>query len=223
MKIGAVVPVYNRENFIGPYLDMLLDFGIKPVVVLSDGPWLNATDESTVPDRTSDILNKFYSDIQVCRGTFPNHKSSVNVAIRNLQDQDLILVNDCDMYITKEDWTKFIDFVNSNWRHDVFSINFEKMIMEYYYDWRYGKEALRGGDYPIVAMRPGIEFVHMTRASSDNEVVWNVDGPKFHHMRFCKKGRQDNRCVEPVEKTLPSAPKEVADRLIKWQEILKTL
>ena len=64
----------------------------------------------------------------------------------------------------------------------------------------------------------------MTKASSDSIVVWDIKGPKFHHMRFCQKGRGDGRCNEPLEKEdYAAAPQEVADRLIKWEKILETL
>src|SRR3990167_9863140 len=154
MKIGAAVPVYNRERFIGPYLEMLLEFGIKPVVTLGEKAWVDFISYEGQPDRTELILNKFFPDIHVIKGVFSHQRDSVNQAIiQGLGGTDLRIVNDCDMFITRKDWDEFIKFVEDNPTYEVYSINFENMIIEYYYDYRFGKRAIPGGDYPIVAMK----------------------------------------------------------------------
>ena len=105
MKIGAAVPVYNRERFIGPYLEMLLEFGVKPVVTLGERPWADFIPHEGPPDRTEFILNKFFPDIHVIKGIFSHQKDSINQAIiRGLGGTDLRIVNDCDMFITRKDW-----------------------------------------------------------------------------------------------------------------------
>ena len=225
MKIGAAVPVYGRERFIGAYLEMLLDFGITPVVTLGTKAWVSFIPYEGQPDRTELILDKFFPEVKVIKGVFSHHRDSVNQAITNgLMGMDLILVNDCDMFITRNDWDEFVKFVEGEHTYEVYSINFERMIIEYYFDWRYGRAALRGGDPPLVALKPPVEFRHMTRATCDNEIVWDTEGPKYHHMRFCQKGRGDKRCNPPVEtKDYSPAPQEIADRLIKWEKILETL
>lgn len=225
LRVGAAVPVYNRERFIGPYLEMLLDFGVKPVVTLGDRAWVDFQSSENVPDRTELILEKYFPQVEIIRGTFSHHRDSINTALTKLGDTDLRLVNDCDMFITRNDWEEFLKFVNDNHTYEVYSTNFEKMIIEYYYDWRYGKAALPGGDPPIVAMKRMVEFRHMTRTTCDNEIVWDVEGPKWHHMRFCQKGRQDRRCNEPTGDLhdYKQAPVEVVDRLVKWENILKEL
>lgn len=225
MKIVAAVPVRNRENFIGPYLEMLTEFGVRPIVTFGEKPWVNyASDESEVPDRTEYILDKFFPDIQTIKGPFSHHRDSVNRARMVAGEYDIIIVNDCDMFITRNDWEELVRFIENNKSYQVYSVNFERMIIEYYYDWDYGKPAIRGGDPPIVAMRPMVEFQHMTRTSCGNELVWDVDGPKFHHMRFCQKNRLDRKCAIPADKKdFTPAPEEIVNRLIKWQQILKTI
>lgn len=226
MKIGACVPVYNRERFIGPYLEMLLDFGVLPVVALGDRPWANFAQSESEPDRTESILYRFFPNVKVIKGTFSHHRDSINQALINgLSETDLRLVNDCDMFITKKDWDEFVKFVEDNSSYEVYSTNFERMIIEYYYSWKYGKPAIPGGDPPIVAMKRNVEFRHMTRTTCDNEIVWDIEGPKWHHMRFCQKGRNDRRCNEPNENLhdYKQAPEEIANRLVKWEKILETL
>ena len=225
MKIVAATCVRNRENFIGAYLDMLLDFGITPIVAFGTRPWSNhADDEDEKPDRTEYILDTYFPNVNTIKDYFAHHRDSINRCVQNAGEYDLMLVNDCDMFITRDDWASFLKFEDANKDREVYSINFEKMIIEYYYDWRFGKAAIPGGDWPIVAMKPMVEFRHMTKTSCDNEVVWDEVGPKYHHMRFCKKNRIDRRCNIPTDtgNHFP-APPEIFDRLERWQGILENL
>lgn len=226
MNIKAVVPVRNRENFIGAYLEMLVDFGVTPIVTFGTRSWVNfAQDEDDKPDRTERILSEYFPQVTVIKDFYAHHRDSINRGVINAGDYDIILVNDCDMFITKRDWEEFLKFIEDNKHYEVYSINFAKMIMEYYYDWRFGKGAIPGGDPPIVAMKKNIEFRHMTKTTCDNEIVWDIEnGPKFHHMRFCKKNRQDRRCNKPnnTQDYLP-APPEICDRLDRWQGVLKSM
>ena len=224
MNIKAAVPVRNRENFIGAYLEMLIDFGITPIVSFGTQSWVNhADDEDIKPDKTEKILETYFPHIKTIKGVYSHHRDSVNACVKNAGSYDLILVNDCDMFITRSDWNEFIKFVESE-NYNTYSINFETMIREYHYDWRYGKPAMPGGDPPIVAMKPQVDFIHMTKTSNAEEIVWDAHGPKYHHMRFCKKNRLDNRCNIPLDKSdYYPAPREISDRLDRWQEILKTL
>lgn len=228
MKIVASVPVYNRERFIGAYLEMLKGFGVEPVVTLGNKSWANhAGDESSVPDRTELILNKFFPDVKVLRGDYSHHRDSMNVGVRYFNDDyDLCIINDCDMFMTSDDWNRMLDFVKSNYEgNDAFSTNHNNMIVEYYYDHRFGTGALQGGDPPIFAIKHHVEMKHMTQSSSNYEAVWDDPVARFHHMRFCQKGRNDRRCNEPtvgLERFKP-APPEIFNLLEKWQEILKTL
>ncbi len=226
MKIVAAVPVRNRENFIGAYLDMLYDFGVEPIVSFGVKSWVNhASDESELPDLTEDILDKYFPNTKIVKGIFSHHRDSINACLRIAGGYDLMLVNDCDMFITRSDWEEFLRFVNENWEdYHVYSSNFQKMFIEYSYDYRFGKAAAGGGDYPIIGMKKEVEFRHMTKTSSDDEIVWDVEGPKFHHMRFCKKNREDRRCEVPNNITDYSpAPQEIIDRLTKWEEIINKL
>lgn len=224
MLIKAAVPVRNRENFIGAYLEMLIDFGVTPIVSFGTESWVNhANEEDNLADKTEKILDTYFPDIKRVSGEYSHHRDSINACLKVAGHYDLILVNDCDMFITKDDWNKFIEFVSKE-NYNVYSINFETMIQEYYFDWRYGKPAMRGGDPPILAMKQNVDFIHMTKTSNAEEIVWNEEGPKYHHMRFCNKNRQDKRCAVPLNtKDYTEAPKEISDRLERWQEILKTL
>lgn len=236
LKFAAVVPVYNREKFLGPYLDMLLDFGITPVVTLGTGPWKSqGNDEVEEQDRTELILTKYFPDVKMLKGFYAHQKDSFNIGINWLvnesgKDVDIIMVNDCDMYITAKDWEACKEFITLNIKnHDVFSINFERMIQEYYFDHRYGKGAIPGGDPPIMAIGRDVRMETMTRASSWAEAVWDIDGPKWHHMRFCKpNGSGKKRCNEPTPQNsnmadFSPAPEEVANRINKWTQLLKNI
>lgn len=226
MRIGCIVPVWNRENFIGSYLEMMQDFDVKCLVTLGSIPWSTYSDgESLEPDKSELIINKYFPDIEIIKGVYPNHRDSINIGLKKLENCDIIIITDCDMYITRKDWDEFIEWIKSNIdRYDVFSINFERMFIEYYYNHNYGTEAKKGGDVPIVALKPGIEIIRITKAHNDREIVWDVEGPKWHHMRFCKKNRLDRKCTIPIDiKDYLPAPDEISSRLIKWKKILEII
>lgn len=236
LKFGAVVPVYNRERFIGPYLEMLKKFGVIPVVTLGTEPWKSqGNDEVLEPDKTELILNKFFPEVKVLKGFYAHQRDSFNIGINWIVNEsgyncDIIMVNDCDMYITSKDWEACKEFIELNSpTHDVFSINFENMIQEYYFDHRYGRMALRGGDPPVMAIGKNVRMETMTRATSWAESVWDLEGPKWHHMRFCKpNGSGKKRCAEPTPEThnmndFTPAPPEIFESLERWNNIIKTL
>jgi hypothetical protein len=230
IKVGAVVPVYNRERYIGPYLEMMEDFGVTCAITLSDRPWSSqGGDETPKHDRTEAIIDKYFSHMRVLKGVYYHHKDSLNAGIEKLQDCDLVLTTDCDMFITREDWEKLMDFVSQkfNWENfNTYAVEFEKMITEYYYDHNYGKAAIPGGAPPIMAVKPDIRMQNMISVYYGKMVIWDEIGPKWHHMRFCKpNGSGKKRCVEPKNDLhdYSPAPEEITKRLIKWQKRLKNI
>ncbi len=225
MKIVATVPVYNRQDFIGAYLDMLLDFDVTPVVVLSDKPWdIGGNEEDIEADKTAEILNTYFPTVKVINGTFLSHGESMNAGIDYLGDFDICMVADCDMYITKNDWKEFLKFIQSE-DVMVYKANFETMFIEYYYDWRYGLSAIPGGAPPIVAIKKGVRMKNITHATSDSAATWDIDGPKLHHMRWCKdSGSGKHKCKEPDNADgYVVAPLEIKNRLIKWKTKCKMI
>ena len=151
--------------------------------------------------------------------------NSANLGFTAAPDGNILRINIPALTSDRRD--EFIKFVETNPSYEVYSINFERMIIEYVYDYRFGKGAIRGGDPPIVAMKPPVELKHMTKTTCDNELVWDVDGPKYHHMRFCQKGRVNSKSEPTSENSnindYKPAPEEISNRLKKWETILETL
>lgn len=230
-RIGAVIPVYNRERYIGPFLEMMDDFGVTCAVTLGDAPWTaSGGDEVLEKDKTEKILDKYFSHMRILKGSYSHHKDSFNKGIEQLQDCDMIFVNDCDMFITLEDWNKGLEFIDKVWEEaDVFAINFENMIKEYYFNHNYGCMAKPGGPMPIMAIKPDMRMRNMTSTEGGLEVVWDKDGPLYHHMRHCKPtGSGKKYCVEPTPTIrnmddFTPAPKEIINRIIKWEKIIENL
>lgn len=226
LKIGAVVCCYNRDQYIGPYLEQLLDHNIEPIVTLSDAPWTHGgNQESLEHDKTEKILNELFPQVKVLKGTFSHHRDSFNRGIEKLQHCDRIIVNDCDYFMTDDVYKRMFEFINNS-DHNVFSINFETMIQEYYFDWRYGKPAIPGGVPPIMAITKGVKMENMIEASSDDVIVWNEPQYKVHHFRFAKKnGSGKHLCNEPTANLhdFTPAPQSIVDLLLKWEKIVKEL
>lgn len=231
LKIGAVVPVYNRERYIGPFLEMMDDFGVTCAVTLGDGPWTSqGGDEIKQPDKTERILDKYFSHMRILKGTYNHHKDSLNRGIERLQDCDIVFVNDCDMFITKKDWNDGLDFILDNWNnYEIFAINFEKMIKEYYFSHLYGRVAKPGGYPPIMAIKSKVRMKSMIKTHGGEQIVWDVETIKYHHMRYCKPtGSGKKYSNKPTSesynmKDFTPVPKEITDRIEKWESIVNKL
>lgn len=231
ISYGAVVPARNREDWIGPHLELLLKYGVEPVVTIGNTPFdKGGGQEETEVDKTSIVLEKFFPKVKVLRGHMPNHKDVMNIGIRSLQHCDIIFVNDIDILLTDEDWKKTFHFIEVKYDlFDVFAIDFEKIMIEYYHDYRYGKPAMPGGAPPIIAIKDKVEMKHMTQASVDKKIVWDDKNVKFHHFRFCKKNGSGKQFYnEPKPHThnmndFTQAPAEIVRIIKKWQRRLKML
>ncbi len=233
LKIGCVCPVYNRDKYIGPYLEMMEDFGVTCAVTLGNKPWSSQGNEEIIEkDKTEKILDKYFPNMMVLKDDYAHHKDSLNAGIEKLQECDIIVVNDCDMFITKEDWNECLDFIceKNNWNnYSVFALNFEKMINEYFFNHYYGKLASPGGAPPIMVIKPHVRMKSMIQTSGDSILVWDVDAPKYHHMRYCKpNGSGKHKYKEPTSVThnmndFTPAPKEIINRIEKWEKIIKKL
>jgi hypothetical protein len=210
---------------------MMTKFGVECAITLSDTPWASGGNEETIEkDRTESIIADFFPEINLIKGTFHHHQDSFNNGINQLQHCDLIFVTDCDMFITQEDWGKMIDWILDEWpNHDGFAIAFQNMIQEYYYDHHYGKAATPGGEPPFLAVKKGIHMRHMTDAYGVMPIVWDVEGPKFHHMRYCKpSGSGAHRCRKPTKENsnmddYTPVPKEIINLLEKWEKKIESL
>ncbi len=226
MNIGAVVPVYNREQYIGPYLDMLTSHGVECVVNLGTEPWSHGgNQESPMPDRTEKIVRTFFPNVRLNIGVFHHHQDSLNTGLDVLKHCDRIFVQDCDMFYTNEVWDKCMEFFFKT-DVNVYAVNFETMFLEYYHNYNFGKTALPGGAPPILAIKPVVKMKSMTMATDSIGAIWDDPNYKIHHFRFAKANGSGKHLYARPSSNLQDykpAPDEVIKLLTKWEEILKTL
>lgn len=231
LRFGASIPSYNRDWYLGPFLEQLVNKDVKCVVALGNQPFGHeGKQEDTTPDNTRQLLDTYFPQVEVITGNYSHHRDSMNAGFdqNKFNDCDVVIVTDCDIYMESKDWDKFFNWVSDNIQHDVFSIDFEKMIYEYYYDYRFGKGARPGGDPPIMAIKPNIRMKHMTKASEGSEVIWNDPSVTVHHLRWtCHKGKDRgelyNRPPQSALHEYTPAPEEITNSFHKWEKILETL
>lgn len=231
IKFGAVACCYNREWYIGPFLEQMTGFGIECIVALSNIPYVNeGKDEDKEPDRSEGLCRKYFPDVRIIKGNYPHHRDSINAGIESLQNCDIIFIMDCDMFLTKEDWVKCFNFIESNYanKYNVYKVNFENMILEYYHDYNYGKSAKVGGHPPIIAVNKNIRVKSMVYADNSIDCTWDDPSIKIHHLRFCKGkyGNTGDLYMKPPQSALEDyrpAPGEIINRFKTWEKILETL
>lgn len=232
LTFGASIPVYNRDWYLGPFLDQLLIKNVKCIVSLANNFYSHeGKEEDDIPDKSKLLLQKYFPQVEILEGTYSHHRDSMNAGLNagKFKDCDVVIVTDCDMYMTSNDWDKFFTWVSDNYpKYDVFSIDFENMIKEYYYDYNYGKAARRGGDYPIMAIQSSQTMKHMTESTSPNEIVWKDNSVTVHHLRWtCHKGKRRgelyNRMPQSDLHEYSPVPTEIMDSFKKWENLLKIL
>lgn len=226
MKIGAAVPLWNREKFIGAYLEQIMSYGITPIVALGERPWGDGnsdggSDESLIPDRSEEILERYFPNVIVLKGVYQRHGDSLRVCHEALKDFDWIIVNDCDLFMDDKTMRRFIELMGTA-KESHIRVNHNTMIREYYFDWRYGKNALPGGQYPIMAYKPARANCpkNMTRIDNAGDgYEWDEPEHVIHHFRFAKaNGSGKRRCVEPESSQgYEQAPNDIVDLLKKWE------
>lgn len=231
MRIGAAVTLYNREYFIGAYLEQLLKHDIIPIVALSDTPWghgkeWGGNEETLEHDKSEQILANYFPEVTVIKGTFLNHRESFMAACDELHriKVDRIILNDCDMFLEDKNWSYFKDFISTH--GCLWKINHATSIIEYFYDYNYGKPASPGGPPPLLAyaLNCGLQPQNMTNMNRDIDFkMWDNVKIPFHHFRYCKaNGSGKHKCQKPETDDFTPAPEEIRILLDKWQTICKS-
>lgn len=227
MKIGAIVCLYNRDLMIGPYLEQLTSHGIDCIVMLGEKAYRDpGRFEADTPDKSEEIVKKYFPQVKIIKGNFSKPRHQWNEGMQYFKDYDRVIINDCDLFLENKDFPKFIDFISQD--YNVFAVDHETMLIEYYSDHKYGKEALKGGYPPLIAVKPQIELINMVMAKEPyTKVVWTDPDIKWHHFRFCAKGSLTagryypaiNAGVINPEEFKP-APEEITNLLNKWKKIV---
>ena len=229
MKFGASVPLYNREWYIGPFLEQMIEVGVKPVVALSEIPFANeGKDEPKEPDRSEEIVRRFFPEVEIVKGRFSHHRDSMRAGIERLKDHEIVFVNDCDIFMTTEDWRKLFKFIEENFQNsDVFSYDFMTIGREYYHDYRFGTGVRPGGYPPIMGLKPNIGINTMVATDGGRHLTWDDLTATVHHLRFCKGkyggGDLYEKAPESNLHNYTVAPDEIVNRFKKWEKIIETI
>jgi hypothetical protein len=194
-KIGALYPLWNQELFIKPHLEMLK--GIDRIVVLMQGgPLPNYHLEhgySNKPDLTREIITTNFPNVEIYESNYPWMSQDFsadlyNEGLRIMQDCDIVLRLDPDMFFLKEDWAEFVDFIR-NTNFDCYRIDFRKNSVNYYMTGVFDRGLKDAQEIDPLGVSPRHMFTGILDYPLENTVVYKERNRKFafHHFRGWNK------------------------------------
>lgn len=192
-KIGAIVLNWNGEKFIYPFMKMITSYGVDKVVMIQGSkPWSDYEAEyglSSEPDNSERIIREQFPEVEIypaCLDEFGGHL--YNQGLRYFEGFDLVLRLDYDMFLTQEDWKKFIDILRADdFDYDNVRLDFARNTINYYYDFDHG--SMNAREFDPIAISPKHEFSGILDYPDDNMLILSkYDGHDFmiHHFRGWK-------------------------------------
>lgn len=192
-KIGAIVLNWNGQTFIYPFMKMLHQGGVDKIVMIQGSrPWSDYEKEyglSNNPDHSEQIVRDHFPDVEIYPATFDEFGAHLyNQGLKHFEGFDLVLRLDYDMFLTKEDWDKFMAILHDdNFQYNNARLDFARNTTNYYYDFDHGCTNAR--EFDPIAVSPKHEFSGILDYPDDNMVILSkYDGHDFmvHHFRGWK-------------------------------------
>lgn len=192
-KIGAIILNWNGEKFIVPHLRMLTQGGVDEFVMIQGtAPWSDYEKEyhlSSKPDNSEALVKDLFPQVKIIPAV-ENKFSSVlyNQGLEALQDCDLVLRLDYDMFLTKEDWKTFMDILHDdNFQYENVRLDFSRNTINYYGDFYHGVRNAK--EFDPIAVSPATKFSGLLDYPDDDMTILSeVNGHFFtiHHFRGWK-------------------------------------
>ncbi len=201
-KIGSITCNWNGERFIVPHLKMLRSYGVeKSIVLQGTAPWADYQAEYDIsfePDKSEQMIKDSFPEVEIHK-TWQNVYDSklYNQGLEILEDCDLVLRLDYDMFLTKKDWKTFIDLLTIT-NYDLYRLNFSKRTINYYYDHDHG--VMNALEEDPIAMSPGGRMINiLDYVRSDRPpTLYTISDEDFmiHHYRGWKGYGIDKNWIE---------------------------
>lgn len=231
MRVGLVANAYNEARFLKPFLKHIPDWVETKVVLITDPPWYG---DKLEDDGSKDIAQE--NGAFVLKYPWPNEVDQRNAGQDYLSDYDWVLNLEPDEFLSKGDWAKLYDFLDT--------ATGEAYVVKQRIFWGDGYESDPPEDFvPIIVTRPTVRFVdkrnvgspwtylpdditllHFAWARTDEE-IWKKISHYSHAVDFDIKDWYENvwlaRKTENVHPTTPSAiPRLIKAKLPKEIEEL---
>lgn len=195
-KVGALTPIWNQELFIKPHYDMLKKAGLdRYVVLMQPGPLPQYYKEhgyAKKSDLSKTILEDYFPEIEVYDSNFPSTEEFscglYNEGLEMMQDCDIVLRLDPDMFWTEKDFKAFIDYIRST-EYNCYRMDFRKQSINYYMTGDFSHGLKDAQEIDPLAVNPK----HFFTGILDYEVpiaeqrVMDIPGWMCHHFRGWQK------------------------------------
>lgn len=213
MKIGTVTLNWNREKYLVPHLRQFVGID-RSIVLQAEGPWISrASLEDTEEDLSVHTVQKYLPNVEIYRIKYTEFDSGIlNSAVSKMQDCDMVLKLDSDMFFTKKDWKKLIDFIKGK-THECYRLNYNKHSVNYGADWL---GVINEHERDIIAFSPKSCFTDILSYQS-NAPCYTIDGWKdftVHHIRGGKYG------INHLDAFI-KFPSKIRKDLKDWEKVLK--
>ncbi len=171
MKLAAFSIVYNEERLIQGCINTWKGIVDKHIILVSVKPFHGKAVEA---DGTLRICRN--NNIATLQRDWRSEHEMRNAAITLLRDYDYILINDADMWLTKEDAYKLINEIGAK--------NKDAYIIPQRAYWFDIDHSLIGDDFkPVIAIKPYVWFTHIGNVNKPCEVIQTAI---CHHLNWCK-------------------------------------
>lgn len=189
-KIGALNYNWNQGLFIKQHLDMIVPVVDRTLVVLEQKPLIQYAKEHdcTKKDNSEEIV-KNYKGVEWVEGYYEGEFGAdyLNRGLKLMQDCDIVIRLDTDMFLTEKDLHRFVDFIR-NTDYDCYRLDWAPYVVNYY--------VTGSGEYGVydsleekqpMAISPKLSFSLGIAYPAENPYTIQWDDFRIHHLRGWRK------------------------------------
>jgi len=242
-RIGALTPVWNQELFIKPHYDMLTEAGLdRYVVLMQKGPLPNYQKEhgyGIYPDLSRQIIEEYFPQVEIYEGNYPTtiefSGGLYNEGLEMMEDCDIVLRLDPDMFWTKKDFTAFIDYIRKT-DFDCYRMDFRKNSINYYMTGDFNHGLKDAQEVDPLGVNPHFKFTGVLdyKVPIPKQKVIDIPDWMCHHFRGWQKPKSTpSGWDKMVSKEYImefgnrdkwfSCPDEIKEPIQKWLDELEIL
>lgn len=237
-KIGSFTPIWNQEIFLKPHFEMLSKLD-RNVVILQNHALGNYAQHGigTEPDRSKKILKTYFPNVEIYRTTRNVTEFGAelyNEGLAMMQDCDLVLRLDPDMYFTEKDFNSLLEVLQTT-DFNCYRMDFKKDSINYYMTWDYEHGLKDAYEMDPLVVNPKYFFTGVLDYPDKAQVNINIPDWVCHHLRGWNKPNSVHSNWASLESTRKAfseysnngkwyvVPDEIKNKMEMWREELSTL
>lgn len=210
--------------WIKPHFDMLskLDFNLVAIHRKPLPSYHKEHGYSNRPDRSEELLTKYFPNVKIVESTYPAHMDFraelYNEGLALLQDYDIVFRLDPDMFWTKENWDKMIDYIR-NTDFNAYRMDFHPDSVNYYMTGDFDHGLKDAWEHDVLAVNPNYPFKVIEDEGSiqvlgwpyGNDTFFKWDGFICHHFRGWNKPKSTPNPGWLTKPNIPQLLKEAGN------------